>query len=224
MDWFWTLVELVKDLVFANPPDPVDATVDTDRGVGRFPEEPATPAPETPDTPTPVYLPPVGVEVRPPFQEDISRNQLVIDAGRRSQSGLSILTGPGWVQRAEMGLINNDQHYITRVTENGTERCMWSPAIPKSGKYEVWVSYRASENRTTAAAFIVVDRFAKRRQVVVNQREAGAGGPRYKMIGIFGFEACKASRTPRRNYIEINNPTRSTSESVDAVLLRRVQS
>lgn len=164
----------------------------------------------------------------PPFKCDRTRDQFVIDEDVDNCNGISSMNGPGW-QRYAFAASGGAYHYITRVKENGTETATWSPTITQPGTYEVWVSWRSSGNRTSAAPFFVFTDEENPNapgeninyKIVINQ--IGSGAMRYSKLGTFRFDAHTAAARPVSGYVMAKNVGIQTSESIDAAYFRLVE-
>lgn len=153
----------------------------------------------------------------------------VIDGGNLANTcgGKTTMVGPGWRAYAWPAAVGASYHYVSASTsppEDGTETMSFFPTITHPGYYEVWASYRGSENRTSAAPFFVYTDSNVTYKVVVDQREAGHGAFFSVKLGTFYFRKHARAQTPRTTGIIVcaNEGARS-SEAVDAIFVRYVR-
>jgi len=168
-----------------------------------------------------VERPVVAVSASAPFGCSVEKNQFVIDEDADTCSGISTQTGPGWEEYGFSSASMGYYTYVTRVRENGSETAVWSPNITIAGTYEVWVGYRSSENRTTAAPFLVYTDEGANYRFTIDQR--GNGSMAYAKLGTFKFDKRAASANPKSGYVKLVNEGRNSSEGIDAAYFRLVK-
>lgn len=167
----------------------------------------------------------VGV---PPIPCDPKTLQYVIDTPNSDGvpslqmcGGKSTLTGPGWQDWGFIGLVGNKYQYITMFEEDGSEVARFFPTITQPGMYEVWVSYRASENRTEAAPFYVYTDSNVTYKFIINQH---GNHPESAKLGTFFFNSHTLSQVPRTTgIIALVNESMRTSDAVDAVFIKYIR-
>lgn len=151
----------------------------------------------------------------------------IIDGGNVAAmcGGKATMVGHGWVNYVWPGAINSNYYYVSaKFGEDGTEKISVFPTITAPGYYEVWASYRGSENRSAAAPFYVYADNKTTYKVVVNQKELHAGALFSVKLGTFYFDAHALGQTPRTTgIVTCENEGAGTSESVDAVFFKYVK-
>ena len=90
------------------------------------------------------------------------------------RSGYREEQAENWESRGVAGC-NGTYRYLSRYVGDGSRRgrAIWQPAIAEEGFYAVEVSYRATENRTTDAKYVLIDDMGGRREHHENQAHAG---------------------------------------------------
>jgi len=87
------------------------------------------------------------------------------------------------------GCVNADYHYTSKYgkfKKTGREKAIFTPDIPKAGKYKVVVTFRAGVNRSPKVTYEIVCAGGKTKKVV-NQKE----GDGREVLGTFEFEEGK---------------------------------
>ncbi|MCA8998674.1 MAG: FAD-dependent oxidoreductase [Planctomycetaceae bacterium] len=121
----------------------------------------------------------------------------------------------GWKASSSIGPFVG-QHYLHDNNEKKGELLVrFHPDLPSAGRYEVRLSYSASENRATNVPVFVFHREG-RTVIKVNQRQAPADGPFFS-LGTFEFRK-------GQNRVEIANIATDGHVIVDAVQLLPVTS
>ncbi len=92
----------------------------------------------------------------------------------------------------------------------GPQRARFTPALPKSGSYEVLVSYSTNSNRATAVP-VTIHHADGETKVMVNQQKKPAGKSNFHPVGTFTFKAGDTS------WVEISNAGTKGYVIVDAV-------
>jgi hypothetical protein len=151
----------------------------------------------------------------------------IIDGGNIPAmcGGKATMVGNGWANYVWPGAVNTNYYYVSaKKGEDGTEKISVFPTITAPGFYEVWVSYRGSENRSAATPFFVYADDKNTYKVVVNQKELHAGAFFSVKLGTFYFDAHTLGQTPRTTgIVTCENEGRGTSESIDAVFFKYVK-
>lgn len=168
------------------------------------------------------------VQSSAPFKCNQANEQYVLDSFRSTNNcgGIATKAGPGWVGAGWPGLVNGNYVYVTSKYMNGSERGTFSPTLSEAGWYEVWVSYRASSNRSRTVPFYVFTDYPAgdpdSYKIVVNEYAAPhRGGARWAKLGTFRFDEHTASRTPTSGYVQVRNGP-GHSEAVDAAYFKHV--
>jgi hypothetical protein len=152
---------------------------------------------------------------------------ILVDDGEASGAGVSVVTGPGWAIAPRPGAVGGRQRYITRngpKAQDGSERAYWWPTVKKPGRYEVWITWRASANRARWVPYYLALP-AGTSTWWVNQRidDEEFGGVKWARLGTFAFPRQTAIRgkPPSGAYLRmVNGPDHS--EGIDALGLRWV--
>lgn len=163
----------------------------------------------------------VTTRTRRPHKCDRANDKFVIDERADRCGGISTMYGPGWVRTSYPGLVGGAYSYVTRVRESGREFVKWSPTITTPGRYEVWVSYRETPNRTKSANYFVHTDEGVDYRIVINQN--GWRNAVWAKLGVFQFDARAASANPESGYVMLRNTGRSTSEAADGAYFRLIQ-
>ena len=124
----------------------------------------------------------------------------IIDGGNVAAmcGGKATMVGHGWQNYVWPGAINSNYYYVSaKFGEDGTEKISVFPTITAPGYYEVWASYRGSENRSAEVPFYVYADNKTTYKVVVNQKELHAGALFSVKLGTFYFDAHTLGQTPR---------------------------
>lgn len=168
-----------------------------------------------------VTLPAQPITTTPPFTTcNTVRSQFILDAQKVMCNGKTVLTGPGWAMRAWPGLVQGDFWYLSfydaTTAPDDTSKASFYPGITVAGMYDVWVSWRTSHNRATAAPFYVWADDGKTYKIWVNQK--GTDGFRATKLGTFFFKEHARDKA----LVTIQNNEGDHSKSVDALFVKYV--
>jgi hypothetical protein len=122
------------------------------------------------------------------------------DAERKGFDNLSNAVGP----------FVNDGYRHDGGKDRGEQSARFRPDLPKTGKYEVRMSYSPNPNRATNAAVVIVHADG-REAVKVNQQKAPTIDKLFVSLGTFRFEKGK------KGYLEIGNKDVDGYVVIDAV-------
>ncbi len=163
-----------------------------------------------------------GANVLLPRERDTQINEVIVD-NDISMTGYSEFSGENsWMTSGAPGFSNPKIQYLTgenpfvmgtaRVCESikkGVESFIkWSPEIPESGDYAVYVSYQSFPNSTESAQYIV-SHAGGETKFTVNQK---MGGSTWIYLGTFRFNKGRDSG----NHLSISNLTGKRGEIVSA--------
>jgi hypothetical protein len=168
-----------------------------------------------------VTLPAAKITAAPPFSAcNLTQHQFILDASKVGCGGKVVLTGPGWAVRAWPGMIRNDFWYLSfydaPAAPDSTSKASFYPGITVPGLYDVWVSWRTSHNRATAAPFYIWADDGKTYKMTVNQK--GTDGFRATKLGTFFFK----THIRDKALVTIQNNEGTHSKSVDALFVKYV--
>jgi len=161
-------------------------------------------------TPTPKDMGPETNDPLPCACAPTSGDYLLDALDKDTTCGSAKLEGPGWVKNVWPRALKGSTHYVTRVSEDGKETANFTPNLRKAGQYEIWVGWRGTENRTSAASFYVIHKGGTT-HYKVNQRPSYGYGMRWQKLGVHEFEAGK------KGQIILKNERKQDSESIDGV-------
>ena len=100
--------------------------------------------------------------------------EIRVDNDRRG-SGYSEEPAANWESR-NVNACAGTYRYLSRLVGDGSRRgrAIWQPAIPIEGSYAVEISYRATENRSNAARYVLIDDLGGRREHIEDQTNGDA--------------------------------------------------
>ena len=153
-----------------------------------------------------------------PFDQKPS-DVIIDDLNSNNDKGTIKFHGPGWVGYSGAYAYKYFYHYVTRASEDGSEKATWRPNSLKSGRYRVWVSFFTSTNRGDAAYYYVVSAEGSDQWIVDQNHPWPLVGSypeipnlRWAMLGTYNFIKGLDA------YVQLrNNPTPYYSECADAV-------
>jgi len=163
-----------------------------------------------------------GANVLLPRERDTQIHEIIVD-NDISMTGYSEFSGQeSWMTSGIPGFSNPKEYYLTgenpftmgtaRVCESikkGVESYIkWSPDIPESGEYAVYVSYQSYPNSTESAQYTVYHAGGETK-FTVNQK---MGGSTWIYLGTFRFNKGRDSG----NHLAISNLTGKKGEIVSA--------
>lgn len=139
-----------------------------------------------------------GANVLIPRERDFQKNEVIVD--NDSNTGKSTYIEKGiWAKGSEKGFAHLKTQYIdfenpftdgsyreakTVTNKNKEEVAQWTPEIPESGEYAVYVSYKTLKNSTQDALYTVYHKGGQT-QFKVNQTMSGST---WVYLGHFSFD------------------------------------
>lgn len=166
-----------------------------------------------------------GANVFLPRERDTQKHEIIIDADGSAKGSVYKETGEGFQDGTEKGfglkvpfLLEGENPFqmgetrLMKARGTATARAIYTPEIPESGEYAVYVSY-ARDNENVTDAHYTVYHSGGKTEFLVNQT---IGGATWIYLGTFRFE-----RGTENNRIELSNQSNETGKwiSVDAVKL-----
>lgn len=174
------------------------------------------------------YLAPMlenaGANVFLPRERDIQKHEIIIDADGSTEGSVYKESGEAFQDGAEKGfglkvpfLLEGENPFqmgetrLMKAQKTETSKVIYTPDIPETGEYAVYVSYARHDENVTDARYTVCHSGGKT-EFLVNQT---IGGATWIYLGTFGFENGMVGRVELSN--QSNEP--GGQVSADAVKL-----
>ena len=167
-----------------------------------------------------------GANVFLPRERDIQRNEIIIDADGSSKGSTYQETGEAIQAGKEKGfglklpfLFDGENPFQMGgsrqmlAEKNGSSQIIYTPDVPETGEYAIYISYPANDQNVTDAHFTVSHSGGKT-EFLVNQT---VGGGTWIYMGTFRFEK---GIHPESGKVELSNKSAETGKMVTADAVR----